>query len=67
MRDSRLMKVAIETLLCLECGSPTRVKHDDMLLKVEGRCGSCGKEVVFTTDRPLHILKRPIRKGPRVT
>ncbi len=61
MRDSLLMKVVIETLPCPECGSPNRVKHDDMLLQIEGRCGNCGKEVVLKSKRIPWVIRTPGR------
>jgi endogenous inhibitor of DNA gyrase (YacG/DUF329 family) len=53
-------KIVIETLPCPDCGHPNRTTHSYELLKFEGKCESCGKEVTFTTDRPLRILTRRI-------
>jgi endogenous inhibitor of DNA gyrase (YacG/DUF329 family) len=49
-------RIVIETLPCPECGSPNRITHAYELLKINGKCNKCQKEVVFTTDRPLRIL-----------
>jgi endogenous inhibitor of DNA gyrase (YacG/DUF329 family) len=54
-------KIVIETLLCPECGTPNRITHNYDLLKIEDECLKCQKEVVFTTDRPLRIIREPIK------
>jgi len=53
-------RIVIETLPCPECGHPNRTTHPYEFLKFEGKCEKCGKDVVFTTDRPLRILMQKI-------
>jgi endogenous inhibitor of DNA gyrase (YacG/DUF329 family) len=54
-------RIVIETLPCPECGHPNRITHDYDLLKINDKCLKCQKEVVFTTDRPLRIITKPLR------
>ena len=52
-------KVVIETLPCPECGHPNRTTHDYELLKINEKCLEYQIEVVFTTDRPLRLIRGP--------